>query len=151
MKNQIKLRPLFYGIFKNLFFVFLIACSNEEAEPQYVPSIGAWWLDGTNGTDFTHSITWSYHPDISTCPNPVPCFNEGSFGGIDAYRATTSGTTKSCSVKGSFKNHHIEWSYPNTDINAGCPIKGASYSGTIDGGTITVNSPTLGKLILKQH
>lgn len=134
-----------------MIFAFLVACSGDGAEPEFVPGIGANWRDNEDASKSIHAVVWQYDPDVSGCPNRIPCFNSGYFTGFDIYSPPGQSSVQ-CNLSGSFKNHHIEWFYPEDFGNGGCPLKGVYYSGTIDDSSavITASSPTLGNLRLEK-
>lgn len=151
MKTKWNTSFVLKGALTLVYFVCVLGCSTSTVDPDFIPSIGAFWTDGdNNGNNNTHSITWQYAP--FGCPTPAPCRNEGFFTGTGSYRK--DGKIFSCYLAGSFKNHHIEWFYPeSTTSNTTCPIRGASFSGTINDASdkITASSPTLGELVLQKH
>ncbi|WP_247236510.1 hypothetical protein [Telluribacter sp. SYSU D00476] len=142
--------PTWKAVANGLSLCFFLGCSpGAGPEPEFVPNLSQLWHDSVdNGVTFKHWITWSYFPN---CPTPAPCKNEGYFTGSDSYRQ--GNVSSSCSMAGYFKNHHIEWFYPESIQNSDCPIKGASFKGTIndESNLITVKSPTLGDLVLRKN
>ena len=135
-----------------IIFGFLVACSGDGAEPEFVPGIGANWRDSEDAANSKHSIVWQYDPDVSGCPDRKPCFNTGYFTGFDFYNPTPGQGSSQCNLSGSFENHHIEWFYPEDFSNSGCPLKGVHFSGTIDDSSavITASSSKLGDLRLQK-